>query len=196
MILLSILLCPMPSPVNLSPRFSYQHTLNFHLECNNFTLSIAQLEFTLFSSICIKTSDSVKLVRHQTNSIGLYRKLVLLLTEIYSMVLRCLNKRLKFSLSWSLILSCLKLMICQPLCESLVVVWCANRPVTSRPGVMDMECDEFWGVRNLDESSPVTTCAVTPPGLVLCTPRPSPPTSRNQTARSSASSAACPGRRN
>lgn len=46
-------------------------------------------------------------------------------------------------------LSCLELMICQPLCESLVMVWCANRLLTSRPGVTDMECDEFWGVRNL-----------------------------------------------
>lgn len=62
-------------------------------------------------------------------------------------------------------------------------------------GVMDMGVLRVFGVCPVTGDS---TCAVMPPGLVLCTRRPSPSTSRGwrQTGHSAASSGACRVRRN
>lgn len=68
----------------------YQHTFN-HLDCNTLHFPSVHLSLPSFLPFTQIMSDSVKPFWHQTYHIELYSLYVPLLTEIYSMVLGCLN---------------------------------------------------------------------------------------------------------
>lgn len=159
------------------------HPLNISL--TNFPLSILQLEFTLSSNII--SSIFKVCMCHRS----------LRYTVCICSNLRWLNKlasKLEPHSRWISSFCLTSGDIFSRSVSHYWWFWCAIKRFPSRPRVMDM------GVLRVLEfvQSGYSTCAVTPPGLVPCTRRPSPSTTRGrrQTARSAASSAACHVRRN